>query len=170
MLDHDARPGWISPALYRPAALRSAVRRGERLYTAQQRSVAQCGAVRCGAVCPSLRCCVVLRCVLSFEHRAVPGIICVVDYNFSSFFFFFYMYLIFHRPLFFPSRKLPPYCRSERDTGNKSSHSTAEHSRAICSAQAALGIIQSLFAPNHGPLYSAPFTCFSCILPCLARA
>ena len=34
------------------------------------------------------------------------------------------------------------------------------------SAHAALGIINSLFAPNHGPLLSAPFTCFSCILPC----
>ena len=39
-------------------------------------------------------------------------------------------------------------------------HSTAEHNRAICFAQAPLGIIKSLFAPNHGSLFSAPFTCF----------
>ena len=100
LLYHNARPAQISPAIY----------------IAQQRSVAPRGSVPC----PSLRCCVVLRCVLSFEHRAVPGIIRRrVVYYFSSFFFF-YMYLIFHGPLFFPPRKLPPYCRSERNTGNKS--------------------------------------------------
>ena len=80
------------------------------------------------------------------------------------------MYLIFHGPLFFPPRNLPPYCRSERNTGNKRAHSTAEHNRAICSAQAPLGIITSLFAPNnHGPL-PAPFTCFSGIRPCTSVA
>ena len=107
--------------------------------------------------CPSLRCCVVLRCVLSFEHGAVPGIKRV--YHFS-YFFFFYMYLTFHGPLFFPPRKLPPYCRLERITPVTRSHSTAEHISAICSAQAALGIIKSLFAPNHGSLLSASVTCF----------
>ena len=56
--------------------------RSVRLYTAQQRSVAPCGAVRCGAVCPS--------------------------------------YSILHGPLFFPPRKVPPYRRSERNTGTKS--------------------------------------------------
>ena len=63
--------------------------------------------------------------------------------------------------MFSPPRKLHPYCRSERDTANKR---TAHH-RAICSAQAAPRIIKSLFAPNHGPLLSATFTYFSCILP-----
>ena len=62
-----------------------------------------------------------------------------------------------------PPRKLHPYCRSEHGIGNKQ---TAQH-RAISSAQAACGIINSLLvvAPNHGPLLYAPFT-FSCILPC----
>ena len=68
--------------------------------------------------------------------------------------------------MLFPPRKLHPYCRSERDTANKH---TVQH-KAICSAQVALGIIKSLFAPNHGPLLSAPFTCFSCILPCASVA
>ena len=75
----------------------------------------RCRALRCGAVS--------LRCVLSFEHRALPGIMRVLlwtEYYFSSFFFFFRLYLIFHGPLFFPPRKLPPYCRLERNTGNKS--------------------------------------------------
>ena len=141
--------------------------RSVRLHTAQQRSVAPCGAVRCDAVCPSLPCCVVLRCVLYFEHRAVPGIIRIAVYYFSSFFFF-YMHLVFHGPLFFSPRKVPPYCRNV--TPVTKAHSAAEHNRAICSAQAALGIIKSLFAPNNGPLLSAPFTFFSCILPYLARA
>ena len=96
----------VRPAIYSPAA---------------QRSVVRSRAEPCGAVpCPSLRCCVVLRCVLSFEHRAVPGIIHVVVVYYFSSFFFFYMYLIFHGPLFFPPSKLPPYCRSERNTGNNS--------------------------------------------------
>ena len=85
---------------------------------AAQRSAVRSRAVRCRAL--RSRCCVVLRCVPYCEHRAVPGtIIRVVVYCFSSFFFS-YMYLIFHGPLFFPKRKLPPYCRSERNTGNKS--------------------------------------------------
>ena len=68
--------------------------------------------------------------------------------------------------MFLPPRKLHPYCRSERDTANKH---TAHH-RAICSLQAALGIFNSLFAPNHGPLLSAPFAYFSCILLCASVA
>ena len=59
--------------------------------------------------------------------------------------------------MFVPPTKLHRYCRSKRDTANKH---TAQH-RAICSAQAALGMINSLFAPNHGPLFPAPFTCTS---------
>ena len=59
LLDHNARPAQIRPAIYSPAAQRSAVRsRAEP---------------RGAGPCPSLRCCVVLRCVLSFEHGAVPG-------------------------------------------------------------------------------------------------
>ena len=65
------------------------------------------------------------------------------------------MYLIFHGPLFFPLRNVPPYCRPERNTVNKA-HSTAEHNKAICSAQAAFGIIKSMFAPNLGLFFLPP--------------
>ena len=61
-----ARPAQISPAIYSPAAERSAVR---------SRAV-RCRALRCGPVS--------LRCVLSFEHRAVPGIMRVVVYQVRS--------------------------------------------------------------------------------------
>ena len=141
----------LRSAIYSPAAQRSAVRSRADPYGALP--------------CPSLRCCVVLRCVLSFEHRAEPDIIRVVlmCYFSSSIFFFFYMYvvyLIFHGPLFFPPRKLPPYCRSKRNTPVTKAHSTAEHNRATCSEQAALGIIKSLFAPNHGPPSFCPLYMF----------
>ena len=120
--------GTTTPGLYIPSGIlrcwitMHAQLRSVRLYSPPaQRSAVRSRAEPCGAVpCPSLRCCVVLRCVLSFEHRAVPGIIRVVVYFFSSFFFFYMMYLLFHGPLFFPPRKVPPYCRSERNTGNKS--------------------------------------------------
>ena len=79
-----ARPAQISPAIYSPAAQRSAVRS-----RAVRRRV------------HLLQCCVVLRCVPSFEHRAVPGIIRVYVYCSSSLFFFYMMYLIFHGPLFY---------------------------------------------------------------------
>ena len=105
-----------------------------------------------------MRCCVVLRCVLFFDHRAVPGIIRVVVYYFS--FFFFFMYLIFHGPLFFPPHAKYPRTADQNVTPVTKAHSTAEHNRAISSAQAAFGIIKSLFAPNHGPLLTAPCTCF----------
>ena len=45
--------------------------------------------------------------------------------------------------------------------------SCARVAGGVSSAQAPLGIINSIFAPNnHGPLFPAPFTCFSLILPC----
>ena len=52
----------------------------------------------------------------------------------------------------FSSEIAPVNCRSERDIVNKH---TAQHT-AVSSAQAALGSIKSLLAPNHGPLLSAP--------------
>ena len=67
--------------------------RSVRLYIAQQRSVAPCGAVPFAAVLcraavkirPRKACTnsFTLRCVLFFEHRAVPGIIRVVVHYFS---------------------------------------------------------------------------------------
>ena len=59
--------------------------------------------------------------------------------------------------MFPPPREYHTYCRSERDINKH----TAQR-RAISSAQAPLGIINSLFAPhNHEPLLPTPFTCFS---------
>ena len=106
LLDHNARPAQISPAIYSPAAQRSAVRSR---------------AEPCGAVpCPSLRCCVAALCAF-FRALSSTGynVLLCTEYYFSSFFFF-CMYLIFHGPPFFPPRNSPPYCRSERNTGNKS--------------------------------------------------
>ena len=51
-------------------------------------------------------------------------------------------------------------------TSPTSTRHSAQHRTTVnSSAQAALGIINSLVAPNHGPFLLAPFTCFSCILP-----
>ena len=70
------------------------------------------------------------------------------------------------RSILCPPRKLDSYCTSDRDTAIKH---TAQR-RAMSSAQAALGIINSLFAPRHGPHLSAPCTCYSCIVPCVSVA
>ena len=67
------------------------------------------------------------------------------------------MYLILHGPLFSPHANYPRSA-DQNVTPVTKAHSTAEHTRAICSAQAALGIFKSLFEPNRGPLLSAPFT------------
>ena len=117
--------------------------------------------------CPSLRCCVVLRCELSFEHRAVPGIIRVVFYFF--FFFFFYMCLIFHGPLLFPHANYPRTA-DQNVTPVTKTHNTAEHNRAICSAQAALGISNRCSHQIIGLFFLPLLHVFSCIFSCLPRA
>ena len=83
-----ARPVQISPAIYSPAAQRSAVR---------SRAV-RCRALRCGAVS--------LRCVLSFEHRAVPGIMSVVVYGVLLFLFFLFLHVfdLSWPPVFSPTQ------------------------------------------------------------------
>ena len=112
--------GTTTPGLYIPSDTidtlldhMHAQLRSVRLYIAQQRSVASCGAVRSRAVrCRALRCgAVSLRCVLSFENRAVPGIMHVV-YGvllFLFFFFFFYMYVfdLSWPPVFSPTQITP---------------------------------------------------------------
>ena len=122
--------------------------RSVQLYIDQQRSAAPCGAVP-GRALPCA--------VLSFEHIAVPGILRVL-FAFSSFDFS-------RSPGFSPHAN---YTRIA-DQNVAPPTSTAQH-RAICSAQAALGNIKSLFAPNYGPLLFALFTCFSCILRCASVA
>ena len=148
-MDHNARPAQISPAIYSPAAQRRAVRSRAEPYGALPR--------------PSLRCCVVLRCVLSFEHRAVPGIIRVVVMCYFSSFFFFYIHVFdLSRAPVFPPMQITNYPRTadQNLTPVTKAHSTSEHNRAPCSAQAALGIIKSLFAPNHGPPSFCPLYMF----------
>ena len=49
-------------------------------------------------------------------------------------------------------------------------HSAQHRATINSSAQAALGIINSLVAPNHGRVLSAPFTSFNCILPSASEA
>ena len=56
-------------------------------------------------------------------------------------------------------------------TSPTSTQHSAQHRATVnSSAQAALGIIKSLVAPNHRPLRSAPFTCFTCIFTCASEA
>ena len=86
-----ARPAQISPAMYSPAAQRSAVRS----------HAVRCRALRCGAVS--------LRCVLSFENRAVPGIMRVV-YGVLLFLFFLFLHVVFdlsRPPIFSPTQITP---------------------------------------------------------------
>ena len=92
--------------------------RSVRLYIAQRRKVAPCGAVRCGAVPFAAVLCRCAVCFLSKIKQYRAQCVLCTEYYFSSFFFSYIYILIFHGPLFFPPRKLPPYCRS--DTGNKS--------------------------------------------------
>ena len=138
------------------------------VFLAQQRSVAPCGAVRSRAVrCRALRCGVVsLRCVLSFENRAVStgyNACCIRSTTFPLFSSTCHVVFDLSRsPVFSPHANYP---HTADQTPVTKAHSTAEHNWAICSAQAALGIIKSLFAPNYGSLLSAPFTyVFSCLV------
>ena len=71
---------------------------------------------------------------------------------------------VLSRSLLFFANTRTRYCRLESDIASE--HIT-QH-RAISSAQAALGVIQLLAAPNHGPLLSAVVLC--CILPCASVA
>ena len=186
VLNHNARPAQLSPAIYSSAAQRSATRcravrcpalpcaavlchaalsffeytavPGIRVvyssFCAQQRSAAPCGAVSC----PALRCCVMLRCAFFRTYSSTRYTCCVLV-------FLLFLQLISLGHHFFPhanyttaDQNVTPLTSTQRSTGQFSS------------AQTSLGIINSLFAPNYGPLLSAPFTCFNCILPCASVA
>ena len=136
------------------------------MHSSQQLSAVRCRALSCGAV----SCCA----VLSFEHKAVyqvyeakyqvPG----TKYQFAGTGMYVFLYSSFSflqsrlsslGPYVFFPRKLHPHCRSECDIANKHTVQCTQHrATTSSSAQAALGIINSLVAPNHGPLLSAPFT------------
>ena len=74
-----------------------------------------------------------------------------------SSFFLFYLYLIFHGPLFFAPRKLPPYCRSERNTGNKSTqHSWTQQGNLLCTSCSwhyQIAVCTKSWASSFCPLY-----------------
>ena len=83
----------------------------------------------------------------------------VVVYGVLLFLFFLFLRVFdLSRPPVFLPHANDPRTADQNVTPVTKAHGTAEHNRAICSAQAALGIIKSLFAPNRGPLLSAPFT------------
>ena len=144
VLNNNARPAQLSPAIHSSAAQRRAV--PFRALT--------CAAVLCRAALCFLSN-MYSRTRYEMKYQVLVCTCCVLI-------FWVFLKLISLGPHVFPLRKLHPYCRSER-------HAVSKHTaqrRATSSAQAALGIINSLFAPNHGPLLSASITCFSCILPC----
>ena len=138
-----------------------------QLFIAQQRRAVPCSAVRC---------CFVLRCAFVRTYSStrfdakyqVPGAVTYeyVRVVYSSFCFL--KLIVISRSPCPPPCKLHPYCRSERDIANK--HTASAQHRATSSAQAAaLGIINKLVAPNHGPLLSVPFT-YVLVAFVLARA
>ena len=99
LLDHNARPAQISPAIYSPPAQRSAVR---------SRAV-RCGALRCGAV----SCCAV--CFLSnIKSSTGYKYVLVVDvYQVLLFFFFLFLHVCMYvfdlarPPVFSPTQSTP---------------------------------------------------------------
>ena len=112
-----------------------------RLYIAQQRSVAQCGAVPCPSFGGAASC----GAVRSFEHTAaVTSGSCSTRYDTDTRFMCVFCVLVFllssdDCPLSVPMpppRKYRTYCCSKRDINKH----TAQR-RAISSAQALLGII-----------------------------
>ena len=150
LLNHnkDAPPAQLSPQLY-----------------IVHSSAATCGAVRCRAL-PCVRCCFMLRCAFfptyssarcttrSTRYQVGTGMY-VILYSFFAFFKVDSLLSVF---MFLSPRKLHPHCRSEFDIANKHTAKCKHRATINSSAQAALGIIHSLVAPNHGPLLTAPFT------------
>ena len=67
------------------------------------------------------------------------------------------MYLIFHGPLFFPPRRVPPYCRSERNTGNKNTQqSWAQQGNLLCTSSSwhyRIAVRTQSWASSFRPLY-----------------
>ena len=111
------------------------------------------------APCPAVRCYSVLRCALfrtcsSTRYHAmypVTGMyVCV-----HSSLCFLRLNVLSRSVLPLRPRKLHPYFRSEGDIANThtTEHSTGQ-SALLCSADVARGVIKSLVAPNHGPLFA----------------
>ena len=127
-----------------------------RLYIAQQRSTAQCGAVPCPSFCGAVSC----GAMGSSEHTAViqiPGVCTFFVY--SSFCFLQLIVLSRSTCPPPPSKYRTYYCGSERDINKH----TTQH-KAISPAQAPLGIISIRYSHQTiTGLFFLPhlFTCFS---------
>ena len=90
----------------------------------------------------------------STQHRAAQEIV-VVQHKSSCFFLLSSKLIVLSRSLCSPP--LANYTRTADHS--VTSPTSAQHKATInSSAQAALGVINSLIAPNHGPFLSPPFT------------
>ena len=141
VLNHNARPDQISPAIHSSTAQRCAV---------------PCGVVPCLA----LRCGVVLRCALFRTYSSATGIRVV----YSS--FVFSTFDLSWSPCLFPranytrtaDQNVTPPTSTQHSTGQFALHKQLLALSNRCSYQ-----IMGIFL-------SAPYTCSSCILPCASVA
>ena len=123
VLNHNARPAQISPAIYSSAA-------------------------PCGAVCLALRCYVVPRCavlccafVLSFEHTATSGICVVYFFAFSS-------VDLSLSPCFFPNANYTCTVTANKRTAHHSKGQFALHKQLLAlSIRCSHQIMRFLFLP-----------------------
>ena len=115
--------------------------------------------------CPALRCCVVLRCAFfrtysstryerSTRYQVLVYACCVLV--------FLLLQLISPVPMSPPPTQVTPALTPPTST----QHSTGQ--LALRTQLLALSIRCS--HQNHGPIFSAPFTCYKCILPCVSAA
>ena len=121
--------------------------------------------MRCRTARLALRCCAVLRCAFVRTYRstrchAIPGTERLYARLYWSFIRFLHLGVLSRSSFFFENYT---HTGDQNVTSPASTHSTAQATGSAY--KAALGIIKSLDAPNHGPLLSAAFTS-SCILPC----
>ena len=147
MLNHNknAPPAQLSP----------------QLFSSQQRSAVRCRAVPCGVVpCPAVRSGFMLRCAFFRTYSSTRHMMRSTRYRYvrvslSSFSCFFFKV---DCPLSVRMPHPPPTNYTRTADQNVTLPTSTQHSAHVySSAQAALGIINSLVAPNHGPLLSVPF-------------
>ena len=115
-----------------------------------------------------MRCCAVLHCAFfrtysTWYHAKSTRYQVLACSCIAHTYFLFHLIVPFRSCFFSYITPVPP--RSERGIANKH---IAQH-RPIRPTQVAVGVINSLVAPNHGPLIAAPFPC-SGILPCASVA
>ena len=133
--------------------------RSARLYIAQQRSAAQCGAVPCPSFSGAVSC----GAVRSFEHTVAVTINSSIRYDAGTRFMYEFCIFVFllssvdcplSVPMLPPPRKYHTYCRSERLTSTSTQHSAVqlalhEHLLALLSIRYSHQIITGLFFLLH---------------------